>query len=106
MWPLQPWVAIMPNERRRHHRYVINRMAKLQIDTNTLPRECMIVDLSKQGARLFAESVHVPDRFHLLISGTTGGGDRRECQVVWRLGGEIGVTFTRPALRETRAASR
>jgi hypothetical protein len=95
----------MSNERRRHHRYVINRLAKLQTDTNTLPRECMIVDLSKEGARLFAESIHVPDRFHLLISGD-GGGDRRECQVVWRLGGEIGVTFTRSSPRETRAASR
>jgi hypothetical protein len=81
----------MPNERRRHQRHVINRMAKLQRDSNALPRECMIVDLSKQGARLFAESIHVPDRFHLLISGDDV--DRRECEVVWRLGGEIGVTF-------------
>ena len=90
----------MPNERRRHERHVINRMAKLQADSNTLPRECMIVDLSERGARLFAENIHVPDQFDLLISGDNNA--RRECQVVWRLGGEIGVTFVGPAPRDWR----
>jgi hypothetical protein len=92
---------IMSHERRRHQRHVINRMAKLQTNATALPRECMIVDLSEQGARLFAENIHVPDQFDLLISGDNSA--RRECQVVWRLGGEIGVTFTG---REARAASR
>ena len=61
----------------------------------------MITDISKHGARLFADGVEVPDQFHLLISGEKGS--RRECQVVWRLGGEIGVTFVGPEpLREAR----
>ena len=60
----------------------------------------MITDISKQGARLFADGVEVPDRFHLLISGDVGS--RRECRVVWRLGGEIGVTFVGPELRPAR----
>ncbi len=81
----------MLNERRRHKRYTINRIAKFQTDTGALPRDCLITDISKQGARLFVDGVEIPDQFHLFISGENGG--RRECRVVWRLGGEIGVTF-------------
>ncbi len=89
--------AAMADERRRERRYTINRIAKYQADAGTLPRDCMITDISKQGARLFADGVEVPDQFHLLISGENG--TRRECQVVWRLGGEIGVKFIGPERR-------
>jgi hypothetical protein len=51
----------------------------------------MITDISKRGARLFADGVDMPDQFHLLISGDKDS--RRQCQVVWRLGGAVGVTF-------------
>ena len=84
----------MPAERRQHRRYIINRIAKFQTDSGALPRDCMITDISKTGARLFADGVDVPDQFHLLISGERYS--RRECQVVWRLGGEIGVNFVVP----------
>jgi hypothetical protein len=87
----------MSNERRLHRRYAINRIAKYQTDATTLPRDCMITDISKDGARLFADGVEVPDQFHLLISGEKG--ERKECRVVWRLGGEIGVTFVGSGLR-------
>ena len=87
----------MVDDRRRHRRYTINRIAKFQTDSGALPRDCMITDISKQGARLFADAINVPDRFDLLISGEVG--TRRECQVVWRLGGEIGVTFVGPERR-------
>ena len=84
----------MSHERRLHQRYTINRIAKFQTDAGALPRDCMITDISKTGARLFADGVDVPDQFHLLISGEKYS--RRECQVVWRLGGEIGVNFVGP----------
>ena len=87
----------MPNERRQHRRYAINRIAKFQADAYSLPRDCMITDMSKQGARLFADGVEVPDQFDLLISGDKHV--RRGCQVVWRLGGEIGVSFVGPERR-------
>jgi hypothetical protein len=87
----------MFDERRRHPRHAINRIAKFQTDSGALPRDCMITDISKQGARLFAEGVDVPDRFNLVISGEKGS--RRQCEVVWRLGGEIGVTFIGPERR-------
>ena len=87
----------MLDERRQHRRYTINRIAKFQTDATALPRDCMIMDISNHGARLFADGIEVPDQFHLLISGEKG--DRKECRVVWRLGGEIGVTFVRASLR-------
>jgi PilZ domain len=87
----------MRAERRQHPRYIINRIAKFQADAGSLPRDCMITDMSKQGARLFVDSVEVPDQFDLLISGDKGV--RRGCQVVWRLGGEIGVAFVEPERR-------
>ena len=46
----------MSDERRQHRRYAINRIAKYQADAYSLPRDCMITDISKQGARLFADS--------------------------------------------------
>jgi hypothetical protein len=85
----------MLSDRRRHRRVQINRTGKFQPDAYTLPRDCMITDLSQSGARLFAEGVEIPDQFHLLISGEKGL--RRQCRVIWRLGGEIGVTFLDPA---------
>ena len=62
----------MSAERRQHRRYTINRIAKFQTDAGALPRDCMITDISKQGARLFADGVEMPDQFHLLISGDKG----------------------------------
>jgi len=87
----------MRTERRQHPRYIINRIAKFQADAGSLPRDCMITDMSKQGARLFANGAEVHDQFDLLISGDKGV--RRGCQVVWRLGGEIGVAFVGPDRR-------
>jgi hypothetical protein len=84
-------------DRRRHPRQTINRLAKLQTDSGALPRDCLITDISQQGARLHAEGIEVPDRFHLWITGEQG--IRRECRVVWRLGHEVGVSFVGPEIR-------
>jgi len=94
----------MFNERRRDQRHTINRIAKFQADMGALPRDCMITDISKLGARLFADGIEVPDQFHLMISGDNGS--RRACEVVWRLGGEIGVKFIGPEKRERRTSQR
>jgi hypothetical protein len=81
----------MLGDRRRHPRQRISRIAKFQPEPYALPRYVLITDISPAGARLFANAFDVPDRFHLAITGE--GGGRRECKVVWRLGGEIGVAF-------------
>ena len=78
-------------DRRNAPRYSIDRFAKVQAPGG-LPRDCMIVDISDSGIRLYAENVEVPDDFLITISGIEHG--RRECHVVWRLGFEIGAEFT------------
>jgi hypothetical protein len=49
----------------------------------------MITNISQDGARLFSDDTVVPQEFDLLIADNL----ERRCQVVWRLGGEIGVRF-------------
>ena len=79
-------------ERRRLARRVINRTAQFRSELGSLPRDCMIVDISDGGARLFSEA-DVPATFTLSVS-DEGGDTHRECRVVWRVGGEFGVEFT------------
>lgn len=78
-------------ERRQVARRVINRVAQYQAD-GALPRGCMVTDISEGGARLYAET-GMPDAFTLHVTGDDGAL-RRDCRVVWRLGGECGVKFT------------
>lgn len=54
-----------------------------------LPRDCLVTDVSDGGARLHVEGCEVPQRFILWLT----PNDRRECQMAWRLGHEIGVQF-------------
>jgi hypothetical protein len=78
-------------EARRAPRHTLNRFAKIMGGTGSLPRDCLIVDISDNGVRLHAEHGEVPDQFTILISGVEPG--RRECRVIWRLGFEIGAAF-------------
>jgi hypothetical protein len=52
----------------------------------------MVTDISDAGARLYSE-IDMPPTFILSVTGE-GVDVRRECRVVWRLGGELGVEFT------------
>ncbi len=79
-------------ERRKAPRRVINRMAEFQAGMGSLPRTCMITNISDTGARLFTEILDIPERFTLSVSGDAGV-TRHECRLVWRLGGELGVEF-------------
>lgn len=71
---------------------MINRMAKIQFGNATLPRDCLITDISTSGVRLHIEGFEVPNDFVLLLSGDNLA---KECsyRVVWRLGHEIGAQF-------------
>jgi hypothetical protein len=90
--PVNPAVAApMLKERRRHVRHTINRVAKIQSAAGSLPRDCLVTDISESGARLYAEGIVVPDSFVLVVTGTET--IRRDCRVSWRLGNEIGVEF-------------
>ena len=82
----------MSKERRRAERRKVNRLAKVQAHTGSLARDCLLVDISDAGVRLHAEAVEIPDEFVLLLSESES--QNRVCQVVWRLGFEIGAKFT------------
>jgi PilZ domain len=81
----------MFQDRRRVPRKRFNRIARLYNDLAG-QRECMLIDFSELGARLYSE-IETPPEFTLLVSGE-GGNVSRACRVVWRLGNELGVQFT------------
>lgn len=80
-----------PENRRRTERHAVGGLAKIQLGTGSLPRDCWVSDISDGGVRLHAEGMDVPDEFTLVLMG--GNGGRRDCRVAWRLGHEIGAQF-------------
>ena len=80
--------VLKEKERRRQPRLVVNRTTTWRSERGT-PRQCLITNISADGARLFTEDAAVPEQFDLVIAENL----ERRCQVVWRLGGEIGVRF-------------
>jgi hypothetical protein len=77
-------------ERRADSRQTINRRAQYVASLGALPRDCLVINLSDGGARLYSEA-GLPDEFTLIVSGEKPL--TCECRVVWRLGGECGVAF-------------
>ena len=82
----------MQKERRKEPRLVVNRTTTWRAERGS-PRQCLITNISADGARLFTEDA-VPEQFELVIADNVV----RRCQVMWRLGGEIGVRFLDGAL--------
>ena len=78
-------------ERRTAPRRIINRLAEFHGEGSQFPRTCTVTDLSEKGARLYSE-FEMPPSFTLSVRGE-GISIRRECRVIWRLGGELGVEF-------------
>lgn len=63
----------------------------------TLP--CVVRDLSETGARLRMDgSLLAPDTFDLIID---LDGFEASCEVIWRLGSDLGVSFRGPARKVT-----
>ena len=83
--------AAVFNERRKNARHKVNRMARFYAELGQLPRTCMVTNISEAGARLYSD-IEMPPQFILAVSGD-GMNMQRECRVVWRLGGELGVEF-------------
>jgi hypothetical protein len=86
---------LKPQERRRSQRRALNSMAKIQFGNGTLPRDCLVTDISDGGVRLHVEGFDVPDEFALLLSGDGVAGKKRTYKVVWRLGYEVGAELVR-----------
>jgi hypothetical protein len=55
-------------------------------------QECVVVDVSKKGARLaFNTPSEIPDNFYIYM--TLESTSRRHCRVAWRSDKQIGVEF-------------
>jgi hypothetical protein len=75
--------------RRRSERVICRRLAKIQFGTGSLPRDCVITDISVGGVKVVAEHLEVPPEFTLIFS----EGLPRHCRLVWRIGCEFGAEF-------------
>jgi PilZ domain len=76
-------------DRRRSERVACKRLAKIQFEYGSLPRDCMITDMSESGVKVVAESYDLPTEFTIVFS----TGQSRRCQLGWRNGYEFGAEF-------------
>src|SRR6202166_5474082 len=77
-----PKRVLSVEERRSSRRRMINRVAKIQFGSGTLPRDCLITDISDGGVRLHVEGFDVADDFILLLTGDDIGAKERIYRVV------------------------
>ncbi|HEY7842854.1 MAG TPA: PilZ domain-containing protein [Bradyrhizobium sp.] len=77
--------------RRRSERRLCRSLAKIQFGTGTLPRDCMITDISDGGVKIVAEHLELPSEFTLIFD----TGLPRQCRLAWRIGCEFGAEFVR-----------
>jgi PilZ domain len=73
-------------EKRKSPRHEFQYPACIDLANGSQMRNCMIWDISENGARLTIAPPHdLPDEFVLVF--------RRHCRVVRRSGGQLGVEF-------------
>ena len=78
-------------ERRQSLRHHLYHIVKIQISADAAPRECLILDVSDEGVRIYVVGFDVPDEFVLLLSGDDIVQERYK--VIWRIDREIGAKF-------------
>ena len=76
-------------DRRRSERLACKKLAQIQFDYGSLPRDCMITDISETGVKVVAENYEMPTEFTIIFS----TGQFRRCQLGWRNGYEFGAEF-------------
>ena len=54
--------------RRRSERRLCRKLAKIQFGTGSLPRDCMITDVSDGGVKVIAEYLDIPAEFTIILS--------------------------------------
>ena len=75
--------------RRSAERRPCRRVAKIQFGTGSLPRDCVITDVSNGGVKVIAEYLDIPPEFTIIFS----TGHPRQCKLAWRIGCELGAQF-------------
>ncbi len=82
-------------ESRQSARRALVNMTKMRTAPDAPLRDCLILDISDEGVRLYVGGLNVPDQFALLV-----GEDvvtERTYQVIWRRDREIGAKLVGPA---------
>ena len=83
-------------EKRRSPRQQANCKGLIQDDQGSFIAQCIMTDVSANGAKLIIEvGINVPDEFVLTLA--RNAGVRRNCDVVWRAAKSIGVCFVTPS---------
>jgi hypothetical protein len=75
--------------RRKSERHICRRVAKIQFGTGSLPRDCVITDVSDGGVKVIAEYLDIPPECTIIFS----TGHPRQCKLAWRIGCELGAQF-------------
>jgi GGDEF domain-containing protein len=84
-------------ERRGGARKPVHKRAKFFLDHLNASVECIILDVSRSGARIRVnDSLALPDEFDLLL---TYQGERQRVRLRWRRQKEIGVEFVKQRAR-------
>lgn len=79
-------------DRRQKTRRLIDISAKLFTGLEAPVWDCVVMNISENGARIALDSVeNIPEQFTLLL--VSYGRTSRPCRVVWRAGHQIGVKF-------------
>lgn len=76
-------------DRRKAERRPCRGNAKIVLGVGSIPRDCLIVDISDGGVRIIAENLDVPEEFALAFP----AGRPRRCRLAWRIGCEFGAEF-------------
>jgi hypothetical protein len=72
------------SDRRRPYK----RLAKIKCYASSLPRDCMITEVTERDLKLTTEIDDIPAEFTIILS--TGP---RQCRLRWRNGHELGADF-------------
>jgi hypothetical protein len=86
-------------EQRRSLREDVRFPAWVDIGSGEL-RECTVLDVSDEGARIAIQAPHeLPEVFYLVLS---RNGTRRPCRLIWRSKDEAGLFYLGPLDRDPR----
>jgi hypothetical protein len=81
-----------PNAKKREARRMIRRQSAWITLNGEAASECLIMDISKKGAKIVPDgSSVVPTRFELAFA--SKDHKRQACEVVWRRGRMVGIKF-------------
>src|SRR5262245_60098347 len=82
-------------ERRALRRVNVDIPAKLAAAPGQPMRDCKVLDISEEGARIaIGGADRLPSDFILLL--TPSGCPQRRCHMIWRTPTHVGVEFERP----------